>query len=61
MAQRLKVDIRPGEALRVGNVTIRMVKKSGQLASLVIEADKDVPIQGPHPREVQAPVAVALP
>ncbi|MND20865.1 hypothetical protein D3C76_47970 [compost metagenome] len=58
----LKIDLRPGQSITVGDVTIKMVKKSGQLASLVIEAGKDVPIKGPHLQEVrQPPMALALP
>lgn len=59
----LKIDIRPGQEITVGGVRIKLEKKSGQLASLVIDAPKDVPIKGPHIREVvaQEPVAVALP
>lgn len=43
----LKIDLRPGEVLTIGGATIKLVKKSGQLASLVIEADKSVLIDGP--------------
>lgn len=45
---RYKTNLRPGDKLTVGNVTIKMVKKSGQIASLVIEAGKEVVIAGPH-------------
>ena len=41
----LKIDLRPGEKLSIGDVVVTMVKKSGQLACLVIEADKAVPIR----------------
>ncbi|QRE00598.1 hypothetical protein [Pseudomonas phage Itty13] len=59
----LKIDLRPGQSVQIGDVTVKMVKKSGQIASLVIEAPQDVPIKGPHLREVsqQAPMAVAMP
>lgn len=59
----LKIDIRPGEEIIAGDVRIKLVKKSGQLASLVIDVPKDVTIKGPHHREDgQKPVlAIALP
>lgn len=44
----LKIDLRPGETVTIGDVTVKLVKKSGQLASLVIEADKTIPIKGPQ-------------
>ena len=47
----LKIDLRPGESLTIGNTTVKLVKKSGQLASLVIEADKGLKIEGPGKRE----------
>lgn len=43
----LKIDLRPGESLKIGNATVKLVKKSGQLASLVVEADRSVLIEGP--------------
>ena len=44
----LKIDLRPGEVLTIGAATVKLVKKSGQLASLVIYADDDVNIEGPY-------------
>lgn len=41
----LKIDLRPGDVLMIGDVTLKMVKKSGQLACIVIDADKSVPIR----------------
>lgn len=59
----LKIDLRPGQSVQIGDVTVKMVKKSGQIASLVIEAPQDVQIKGPHLRDVsqQAPMAAAMP
>ena len=59
----LKIDIRPGQWITVGGIKIKLAKKSGQLASLVIDAPKDVPVEGPHLREVEKsePMTVALP
>lgn len=57
----MKIDLRPGEVLKIGDVTVKLVKKSGQLASLVIEADRSIPIRRsgaddapPTPRQVVA-------
>lgn len=43
----MKIDLRPGQTLMIGDVAVTMVKKSGQLACLVIEADKSVTIRRP--------------
>ncbi|WP_288075948.1 carbon storage regulator [Pseudomonas sp.] len=43
----LKIDLRPGQSVQIGDVVVKMVKKSGQVACLVIEADKSVPIRRP--------------
>ncbi|NTE96694.1 carbon storage regulator [Agrobacterium tumefaciens] len=43
----MKIDLRPGQSVQIGDVTVKMVKKSGQVACLVIEADKSVPIRRP--------------
>lgn len=59
---RFKTCLRPGESLNVGSVTIKMVKKSGQVASLVIEAGREVLITGPHKEtDTQASMALAKP
>lgn len=44
----LKVDLRPGQEVVIGDVVVKMVKKSGQLASLVIVADRSIPISEPR-------------
>ena len=41
----LKIDLRPGEELQVGDAIVKMVHKSGQLACLVIDAPKETPIK----------------
>lgn len=38
------MDIRPGESIKVGNATITLESKSGQVARLSIQADKSVPV-----------------
>lgn len=52
----LKIDLRPGQSLQVGDVTIKLVKKSGQIACLVIEADKSVPIRRTEDSEQSQPL-----
>ncbi len=45
----LKRDLRPGEELKIGDAIIKVVKKSGQIVSLVIDAPKDVRIENIEP------------
>lgn len=41
----LVLDIRVGEAITIGdNIVLRLTKKSGQIARVVIEADPSLPI-----------------
>lgn len=40
----LTVDLKPGERLQIGDATVTLVQKSGQLARLVIDADKSIPV-----------------
>lgn len=46
----LKIDLGPGESVRVGEATVTLEEKSGQRARLAFEADRSVPI-----RRVQQP------
>ena len=41
----LKIDLGPGEKLRIGDAIVTMEQKSGQRARLVIEADKSIPVR----------------
>jgi len=41
----LKRDLRPGEELKVGDAIIKIVKKSGQIVSLAIDAPPEVRIE----------------
>lgn len=57
----LKIDLRPGQAVQVGDVTFKLVKKSGQIACIVIEADKSVAIRRLEDTEQsQLPQTLAL-
>lgn len=47
----LKIDVRVGETIKVGDALIRVAEKSGQLASLVIDAPKSVKIERKEPKE----------
>lgn len=41
----LVIELRVGEAVRIGQATVTLEDKSGKVARLSIEASKDVPIQ----------------
>jgi len=41
----LKMEVRVGESIRIGDATITLDDKSGKIARLSIEAPKTVPIQ----------------
>lgn len=41
----LKLDLRPGEAITIGDAIITLEAKSGQLARLSIQADKSIPVR----------------
>lgn len=42
----LKLEVRPGETITIGdNVTVTLEEKSGQVARLSFEADRDIPIR----------------
>lgn len=44
---KLAIDLKVGETLIIGTSSIRLEKKSGQLARLVIQADNNTPITTP--------------
>lgn len=53
----LKIDIRPGESVKIGDAVITLEDKSGKVARLSIDADKSVPIervQAPSPANMAA-------
>lgn len=41
----LKIDLRMGDTLSIGDAKVRLVKKSGGRCSLVIDAPREVKIQ----------------
>lgn len=41
----LKLDLKPGQSISIGNAIVTLEKKSGQIATLTIDADKSVPIK----------------
>lgn len=47
MTKTMHVDLKAGDHVIVGNAKIRLEKKSGQVARLVIEADDTTVIQNP--------------
>lgn len=40
----LKIDLKPGETIKIGNALVRLEEKSGQVARLSVEADKSIPV-----------------
>jgi hypothetical protein len=51
----LKLDLKPGESVKIGDAVITMEEKSGKVARLSIQADKSIPIE-----RVQAPTAANM-
>jgi len=52
----LIVNLSPGEGVRIGdNVILTLEKKTGQIARLVIDADKSIPIRRIQAGETQSP------
>lgn len=47
---KMSIDLKVGETLTIGGATVLLVKKSGQLARLVIVADDATPITPPKAR-----------
>lgn len=45
---KMHVDLKTGETLRIGNTTVRLERKSGQLARLVVTADAETTITPPN-------------
>ncbi len=41
----VKIDLRFGEQLRIGDATVRLERKTGQLACLVIDAPHEIPVK----------------
>lgn len=41
----ITIDLKLGETLKIGDAVVRLESKSGQLARLVIEADKSIPVK----------------
>ena len=53
---KMHVDLKPGQALIVGDAVIRLEKKSGQVARLLIEAAPDTQIKPPARMSAPEPV-----
>ena len=53
---KMHVDIKPGQALIVGDAVIRLEKKSGQVARLLIEATPETLIKPPARASAPEPV-----
>lgn len=46
----MHIDLKMGESLRIGGATVRLEKKSGQMARLRVIADADTKIVAPADR-----------
>ena len=53
---KMHVDLKPGQALIVGDAVIRLEKKSGQVARLLIEAAPETQIKPPARMSAPEPV-----
>ena len=51
---KMSIDLKVGETLTIGGATVLLVKKSGQLARLVIDASDETPITTPKARRATA-------
>lgn len=54
--KKMHVDLKLGQVLLIGDTVIRLEKKSGQVARLLIEADPDTPIKPPARMSAPEPV-----
>ncbi len=41
----LNIDLKPGEAITIGDVVVTLQDKSGKLARLSVQADKSIPVR----------------
>ena len=41
----LKIELRVGESIRIGDATVTLEEKSGKIARFSVDADKSIPIQ----------------
>ncbi|WP_374377745.1 hypothetical protein [Pseudomonas fluvialis] len=48
---KMSIDLKVGETLTIGGATVRLVKKSGQLARLEVCADPSIQIDKPRQRD----------
>jgi sRNA-binding carbon storage regulator CsrA len=53
----LKIDLRPGEAILIGNAVVTLESKSGQMARLSVQADKSVPVSRVQKQSSMATIA----
>jgi hypothetical protein len=41
----LNIELKPGEAITIGDVVVTLQDKSGKLARLSVDADKSIPVR----------------
>lgn len=44
----LNIDLKPGEAIAIGDAVVRLEAKTGQVARLSVQADKSIPVRRVH-------------
>lgn len=40
----LKIELKPGQSLAIGDAIVTLEEKSGQVARLAVQADKSIPV-----------------
>lgn len=41
----LTIDLKPGQKIQIGDAIVTFEQKSGQIARLVVDADKSIPVK----------------
>jgi hypothetical protein len=41
----LRIDLRPGEAITIGDTVVTLEDKSGKIARLSVQADRSIPVR----------------
>lgn len=60
----LRIELRPGEAITIGDAVVTLEDKSGKIARLAVQADKSIPVrrvqeQGPSVAQMVAEHGIA--
>lgn len=55
----LKIELRPGESISIGDSIVTLEEKSGQVARLAVKADQSVPVRRVQPQSSAVQTAAA--